>query len=394
VSLAVPRAGAPVMGLGFGLGLVAVVVLLILYGSLFPFRLQPLPPGRSLPMEMIRLLADAGPSSRGDMLANLMLYLPLGGTLALALLGRVPAGLALLAATLVGFVLSFGVETMQLMLAGRSSHGGDVVLNTAGSALGALVAQRIGRWRPAAGGVAAEPFALLLLAAWIGLRLYPYVPTIDWQSWKNALKPLLLEPVFEPVRCLRLAGFWLLAAELVAVVARGRLPAWLAVPAVLFGTLAAKVVIVGNSVTFSEAVAVLVALVGWALLQGLGDRPRMLFLLALVLVATLADRLEPYYLGPAREFGWIPFRSFLLGGGWGAGIQSGLQKFYFYGGLIWLAVRAGLALPRATAAVTLLALALSIVQIWLPGRSAEITDALLALLAAGTLAVLRRTHPA
>jgi hypothetical protein len=84
-------------------------------------------------------------------------------------------------------------------------------------------------------------------------------------------------------------------------------------------------------------------------------------------------------------FGWLPFRSF-LNGSFGVNVQSLFEKAFLYGSLIWIAARAGLKLQVATTAATMLLLMTSVVEIYLPGRSAEITDALITLLM-GTIIV-------
>ncbi|MGK7871708.1 hypothetical protein, partial [Falsiroseomonas sp. E2-1-a20] len=90
----------------------------------------------------------------------------------------------------------------------------------------------------------------------------------------------------------------------------------------------------------------------------------------------------PYsWLDAPREFGWLPFRA-VMRGHWGIGLQAMFYKFFLYGALIWLALRAGLPWPAAAVATVALAFGLSLMQTWLPARSAESTDATLAALAA------------
>lgn len=57
--------------------------------------------------------------------------------------------------------------------------------------------------------------------------------------------------------------------------------------------------------------------------------------------------------------------------------------------MIWLLNRAGLRLPISTLLAAALLLATSLAECWLPGRSAEITDAVMALVLGGVFAVLR-----
>jgi hypothetical protein len=100
--------------------------------------------------------------------------------------------------------------------------------------------------------------------------------------------------------------------------------------------------------------------------------------------------LQPFQFLPfPRSFGWIPFRSFMTGS-INVDMQAFCQKFYEYGGLIWLLGRCGINLPIGTAMTAALLLATSIAECWLPGRSAEMTDAMMALVIGGAFAMLRR----
>ena len=70
-------------------------------------------------------------------------------------------------------------------------------------------------------------------------------------------------------------------------------------------------------------------------------------------------------------------------------IQAFCQKFYEYGGLIWLLNRGGAPLAVSTLLTATFLFATSFAECWLPGRSAEITDGLMALIVGGIFAVLR-----
>jgi hypothetical protein len=60
------------------------------------------------------------------------------------------------------------------------------------------------------------------------------------------------------------------------------------------------------------------------------------------------------------------------------------------GALVWLLVRGGLPALPATAAGAGLVFAVELLQTWLPGHTAEITDPLLAIAAGGLIAVFER----
>ena len=103
----------------------------------------------------------------------------------------------------------------------------------------------------------------------------------------------------------------------------------------------------------------------------------------------VAERLEPFqFSGYGRTFGWIPFRSFLYGSV-EVNIISFLEKTFLYGALIWLLERSGLRTGVSTILVAFLLFAASWAETYLPGRSAEITDALMALLIGVIIAVVK-----
>jgi len=71
-----------------------------------------------------------------DLLGNLVLFLPLGLTVAGAVGRWAPVG-RLVAAGLVGLALSVAIELVQLGIPGRASDVDDVIFNTVGTLVGA-----------------------------------------------------------------------------------------------------------------------------------------------------------------------------------------------------------------------------------------------------------------
>lgn len=362
----------------------------IVYGSLYPFAFRPLPEGTAL-REVLAGVWQLRRPSRGDVAANLLLYGPLGLALTLGLATRIRPIPAACLGLLGCCLLSATMEIGQLFVPRRTPSGWDLVLNTFGAAFGAaagaILAPRRGQdalaWRP----TVAEVFPALLLGCWLAYRLYPYVPALDLGEWRASLKPLLPPWQPDPLRIVRLAILWLVAARLLDA-ARPRGENGLLLAAVMLTTLAAAVPIVERRLTVEEIVAVGLALPAWLLLRGRRFTDGLLF--AALLLAVLLEGAQPYrLLSEPRAFGWIPFRS-VMSGHWGNGLQAMLYKFMLYGGLVWLGMRAGLRLTVAAALAVAVAAGISTLQTWLPGRSAEITDALLAAGAALTLRLVSR----
>jgi glycopeptide antibiotics resistance protein len=81
-----------------------------------------------------------------SLVGNVVVFVPLGVALALAL-GREPMTLRLLKATLIGAVFSLVVELAQVAIPSRVTALSDLLLNTAGAGIGALVGGGISQWR-------------------------------------------------------------------------------------------------------------------------------------------------------------------------------------------------------------------------------------------------------
>ena len=83
--------------------------------------------------------AARGISSRVliELAGNVVVFVPLGAALVLALGDRSMSS-RLLTATLIGAVLSLGIELAQTALPSRVTSARDLLLNTAGTAIGAL----------------------------------------------------------------------------------------------------------------------------------------------------------------------------------------------------------------------------------------------------------------
>lgn len=110
-------------------------------------------------------------------------------------------------------------------------------------------------------------------------------------------------------------------------------------------------------------------------------------------MAVVIERLQPFrFAGSTHRFGWVPFLS-VIASTTEHGMVSMLEKSYLCGTLIWLLTRAGLSGRRATVSVALLLILCSIAEIYLPDRSAEITDAALALLLGGLMGLLASQRP-
>lgn len=352
------------------------VTAVILHGSLYPYDFRP-QPGSDGPIATLLESWHAPRDSFGEMAANVLLYMPFGFFAVLAL--RIPLRLPIV--ILLGLALCTSIELTQYYDTSRITSLMDVCLNTTGTVLGAIagVIVRIPSLAPVFRLRSLRPVPLLLLIAMLGYHLYPYVPTIDLHKYWGALKPLWLHPYLGSHAVFHYFALWLTVSFLVSdAVGRPRW-SWFFVLSLAAFVFAAKVLIVDQSVSLAEVAGGLPAIILWLAVL---ERTRWgAAIVAIVLCAlVIMLRLEPFvFRAIPGQFGWLPFRSF-LGGAIGVNVQSFFEKSFLYGGLVWVAGRAGLDLRVATVAVAAIVLATSVAEIYLPGRSAEITDAIVTIM--------------
>ena len=374
----------------------AIIVAIIIYGSLYPFSFRTPAYGIGPVRKLIESWAEA--PHRGDFLANIMFYLPLGFFGVLAIAGRGRVFLALALAIITGVLLSISMELTQYYVRGRVTAADDVYANVIGTALGAVVGGITHgnfRW-PLLRDITSNRVPSLLLAVWLGYRLFPYVPTVDLHKYWNALKPIVLYPSLSGYDLFRYTATWLTLGALIEAIA-GSKRVWLLFPLFIGSVLVAKVVIVDKTLSAAEIVGAGLALAAWLTLAvSVGARFRVTFVALLFSASVIAERLAPFeFTARARQFGWVPFLSFMYGS-LEVGIMSFFEKTFLYGSLIWLLGETGLRLGTSAVLVAMMLFTTSWVETWLPDRSAEITDALMALLTGAIIALMqteRRAAP-
>jgi VanZ family protein len=371
--------------------LALATVLLILYGSLYPFRFSAL--GDTGFWELLRSLSFQR-TSRSDIVANLLLYVPLGLCLTLAWPARWRRLTAFGWAVGAGVLLSLTVELLQVHAPARVSSLNDVLLNGAGTAAGAVLAvlyKALGRSiriRGIAGGrPAPAPLGVVLL--WLAFRLAPFIPSFDWAQYRSALRPVWQDPGLMFTDTFRYAVGWLVAGYAVRQVWRREfaLPAVAALVAIV---LLGRIAVVGKTLVAAELIGLAAAAVAGALLVMTSDHRRCAALAALLTAVVVVEGLQPFaFSATAHDFSWIPFTSSLTGA-LEVNYAILLEKCFWYFALVWLLARYGLPPITAALGTAILLAAIEFVQLWIPGRSAEITDSLLAL-AAGVLVALLGT---
>jgi VanZ family protein len=371
--------GGAAPGLVQRYGLMTIVAGAIAYGSLYPFAFRD---AGSFGMDVLHLAGTWKqlPQSRGDLLANLLLYMPLGLIATLSFSSGTSRIVAAALAVAVGTALSLTMELTQFYDPGRFSALSDVYLNVMSTAAGAASAWFWGARRAALARPlgAASVFARFLLFAWLGWQLYPYVPTIDLHKYWRSVGAIFWTSRASSHIFLRAAILWLSVVCVADIGFGPKNVARFLVPAI-FCFFLAKILVIGQSLFLPDLVGACLALVlYYSILRRAGALGACVAAMLLAGVVVLI-RILPWHLAPVpNAFQWIPFFGFLHGS-MGLDIVALCQKFYLFGALFLLSVRAGMRPVLATILECTALLATSVLQIFLMGRSAEITDALMAL---------------
>jgi VanZ family protein len=356
----------------------AGVAILIAYGSLYPFRFH-----SHFSNGPIGALIGTWctPTGRGDLLANLLLYLPFGlfSFPAFGVALR-PARIALVIAG--GLCLSVSLELAQFYDQGRDSAMADVYANTAGTALGAAAGALLfsKQRRSHALAVNRRPFVLLILGSWVGYRMTPFAPTIDLHKYWMALKPLVISPVLPPLDLYRHAVITLALAVLLEALL-GPMRSRIAILVLVAAVLVARVLILDTALSPAEVAGGAIGIAVYSsLLWRL--RVRSQVIAGLFAGVVVIQGLQPFHFSTTpHPFGWTPFLGFMQGSV-EVNIRSLFEKVFSYGALVWLTTRAGCKFRLAVGLTGGLVLCLRLGQVFLPGRSADITDVIMLLMLA------------
>ncbi len=352
-----------------------IAIALIVYGSLFPWQYNPAHgPGNPI-LQLIhswpRHVRDA---SVGDVIVNLLLYIPVGmfGYLAMQ-------RFRFIGPVVLGFVLSSLIEIAQFYDVSRDSSPLDVACNTIGSGLGVLLGIVFSESLMASlhnrgltrGLHPSGP--LVLLFVWVGYLILPVFPlTMHIRMKVQAL----LHADFSALELVTNCVLWLIVARLLAAI-YPTATAWKIL--LLLSLLApAKILIAYRTTTVAELAGVVAALVLWLPLSYW--KRRTLSLAVLTILIIILRGMSPFHFtSGAAPFRWIPFVS-LIDSERESSLIMLCYKSFTYGAAIWLLWSVRRNLVAVVSVVAAILTAIEIAQTHLPGHVAETTDPLLAII--------------
>jgi VanZ family protein len=385
---------------------IALVLLLIVYGSLYPLRWD-----FAHPQDFV----TSGGIHLGDVLENVALFLPLGWLLAWHGQHESPGprrtGARFVLWWLIALVVASVLQWLQKYLP-RTPALSDIVFNMLGHTLGwwagAVSVQGMHRLQQRHTRLhAAERFAMLMVGIWWVAELFPLIPTIDVSSVVDNVKTLWQQPAWQPRRMALHVGMTVLGLEATARLVRSAARVASHAPARRVCALVLAMVLAGKFVVIHQApgLAVVLGILGGAAVwRGIdaidagsawpeNTGLRLVFVWGVALATYLVNALYPIWpmvwRNPPDAMRWMPFGSSLSGN-----IESAITNVAFeclcFGAMVWTAVRRGSDWRRATLFAALLAFACEWLQRYLPTRTAEITSVVTALGMGWCVAALSR----
>jgi VanZ family protein len=375
--------------------ILVIVIALILYGSLYPWQFHARHYGHN-PLWILLHRWPSGPLDRfmlWDVGVNVTLYAPLGIFGYLAVSAQAVRATRVLAPLALGLGLSASIEMLQLFDDSRMCSLSDVASNVtgaaAGIAIGAFYRVRLQRFLAAHGtaSLLRPSGALLLLSCWLGYQLFPLFPVWGRTNLWNRVAALRAASAVSPPDTLMVFAEWLAVACLLESIGKAMPKAKTsALLALLLLLVPARLFIASRTLAWPDILGAAAAYAVWLCLPRLWVRRAAPFLLTGALI--LAELWPFHFQESAQAFNWVPFRA-LFRSDWQNGFEVLFRKSFWYGSVLWLWRASGCSLAWATAIAAAALFVLERVQVYLPGRTPEITDAVLAALMGVLLWLLR-----
>lgn len=374
-------------------------VLMLIYGTLFPFYGWTVPEGGFF---QNFLEADLAKLSTSDMITNVLVYIPTGLLWASFLPRRIGWPATVLLAGVMGTGLSFSLEAIQVFLPARTSALSDLFLNGLGAAIGGGAALLIsGQTRS---GLRLRHFrndtfvpgalasiGLIVLGLWILSQLSPLVPSLTVSNLRDGIKPVFQTATGQsPFIVAQAIGYFCSVIALGAIflsLSRSRRVGLVLFCLLLITVLLMKVPVLSRQLSLEAVLGCAGALIiltllhrtaGWLLISCAGC-----FLLTGYVVEALR---ESSFSAQTFVFNWIPFRGHMQNIVGLANILASGWVFLGLGYIVRYLCRPSMAAVAAgIGALFVIGLAalMEVLQLGIPGRVPDVTDVVIAVAAWG-----------
>ncbi len=371
--------------LGNALGVLVVSALVVAYLCLYPFMLTG--PLASVSINAISF-ADFAP---GDIIANVVLFLPWGAAVGWAARGRWSLTTTVVVAMASAAALSIGCETLQQVIQGRVSSGMDVIANVAGALVGVPLARFIAlpRWNART----TARYGGYVVVAWVVSRLLPFVPSLHPHDWAVNVRDMLAADAPSWRRILYFtAGY---AAVFSAIRRMGFVKVH---PLTVYGSLGlflvcAQVTIESLHADLGEWLGLALAWCGFYVWQNSEDLHQRA-LRVLVTSAFLVEALRPFDFQASNPFSAVPFHALLDTFNPINNMRAVAEAGFWTAALIMVWYSRAVKPWQAAAGVTVLVLVTELLQTTLTGRTPDTLPVFMAVVAGFWLQATVKRLPA
>ena len=371
--------------------LLILTTALIIYGSLYPWHFNTALRAAPLTVLLRSLNAPTGLYLFRDLIVNIAIYVPFGAVAYLAFERRNKSVLLYAAPVISGCILSFGIEIAQLFTPTRNASLLDVISNTAGSGIGVIAASSLRMFLPPlpARAMHRDGAAIALLCCWAAYLFFPFFPALSRTVFAAKMNTFAASSLFDPVQFVSAAAQWFLGGRL--LVAAGA-PSPGALLGLALMAIPAQLLIYSRQPVLADLTG---GIAGWSAFLLLGRSRLRVWANACVALGTVAVReLAPFrWQETANSFVWAPFGG-MLAADWQRSVPILIEKSLYYGLAVWTLRKTGVRL--AVPALAVFIACLEFAQIHLPGRTPEITDAVIVVLVGFALSIgaAPKQHPA
>lgn len=357
------------------LWLLASWAVLIASASLYPFEADLQRFLDALASGLPKLREWRTPSRR-DAMVNLLLYLPFGLLVSIALEKGRPMARRILWPIIGAGLLSLAIEVIQHALPARDPSIADWVLNVVSAALGTLlaIAYSVLPVRPFSRRLrqlAIGPAPALLVALWLTAHLAPFVPRLRPGRIEDAVESSLALPLSVAHLFSYLACYLVLGALLHGLLRRPYF--WSGLLGLFACSLAGRLLFVGQHLGPAEVLGMAAALPLIAMLRDPAPlRPDSRLFVPACLALLIAGLWPTAGVAGATAV-WLPFAE-LAGGSADPGALPLPERLFLGIGLAWLALNGGTQRVPPLPLVMAIAIAAEFLQQWIPGRVPDTTD--------------------
>lgn len=358
----------------------AVLLLLIIYGSLYPFEWE---------FENTKRFILYAPIGLIDAIENILLFAPIGAYWGWSTSNRRTNTRDFFVLLFVAFSIATVLQWLQIYLP-RVPQLSDIFFNVIGYLAGWLfvrLSMRWFRWKAAEllhSDMRLNQFGLIMLVIWGFAELFPFIPTLDVSTVAGKLKSFLGQPVWQPRRMFLHFGMTVIGLNILRTLLHDSFQRSKKSTAVYLATVAAvmagKFFVIDQILAPSVVVGMIAGTVFILVIERSKANLRSLLLITVAALTYFVYSLLPFdWNWTPKPMNWLPFSSSLNNS-----ISSVVRNVAFecmcFGALLWNSLALGGALKGTTIVAMVVVFACEYVQKFMPMRTPETTSVILVFL--------------